>query len=161
MLVFIHIPDNVRPREISVLQTILTKLDLIGFGLFAPAAIQFFMALEYGGNQYAWNSATVIGLFCGAAGTFVVYLVWEYFQGDEAMIPFSMVRQRTVWSSCLVQLFFWGALQLTAYYLPIYFQAIKEASPTMSGAYMLPILISQLICAASSGAAGKRQVILK
>ncbi|KAJ5855942.1 MFS multidrug transporter [Penicillium soppii] len=153
LLVFIHIPDNVRPREISVLQTILTKLDLTGFGLFAPASIQFFMALEYGGNQYAWNSATVIGLFCGAAGTFIVYLVWEYFQGDEAMIPFSMVRQRTVWSSCLVQLFFWGALQLTAYYLPIYFQAIKEASPTMSGAYMLPILVSQLICAVLSGAA--------
>ncbi|KAH8705863.1 putative MFS multidrug transporter [Talaromyces proteolyticus] len=153
LLLFIHIPDNIRPREISVLQTIQTKLDLVGFGFFASASIQFFLALEYGGNQYAWNSATVIGLFGGAAGVFIVYLVWEYFKGDEAMIPYSMVKQRAVWSSCLVQLFFWGALQLNTYYLPIYFQAIKGASPMMSGVYMLPIVISQLIGAALSGPA--------
>lgn len=155
LLVFINIPDTIKPRELSVLQTITTKLDLIGFVLFAPAAIQFFLALDYGGNQYAWNSATVIGLFCGAGGTFIVFLVWEYFKGDEAMIPFSMVRIKAVWSACLVQLFFFGMLQLASYYLPIYFQAVKGATPMLSGVYLLPSIISMLLGAVGSGAAGE------
>ena len=41
----------------------LRKLDLIGFSLFAPAAIQFIFALEWGGIKYSWNSADVL---CGA-----------------------------------------------------------------------------------------------
>ncbi|KAL2013195.1 hypothetical protein VTN00DRAFT_720 [Thermoascus crustaceus] len=139
--------------SLSVLQTITTKLNLIGFILFAPAAIQFFLALDYGGNQYAWNSATVIGLFCGAGGTFIVFLVWEYFKGDEAMIPFSMVRIKAVWSACLVQLFFFGMLQLASYYLPIHFQAAKGATPMLSGVYLLPSIISMLLGAVGSGAA--------
>ncbi|KAL2215069.1 major facilitator superfamily [Thermoascus aurantiacus ATCC 26904] len=152
LLVSINIPDTVRPGELSVFQTITTQLDLVGFALFGPAAIQFFLALDYGGNQYSWNSATVIGLFCGAGGTFIVFLVWEYFKGDEAMIPFSMVRRRAVWSACLVQLFF-GMNNLAAYYLPIYFQAVKGATPMLSGVYMLPSIISQLFGAVVSGAA--------
>jgi hypothetical protein len=152
---FIQIPDNIRPQDVTVLQIILTKLDLIGFALFAPASIQFFLALDYGGNQYAWNSAMVIGLFCGAGSTFIIFLIWEYFKFDDAMIPFSMVKQRAVWSSCLVQLFFASMVQLASYYLPIYFQAVKEASPIMSGVYLLPSIISQLIGAIFSGGAGK------
>ncbi|KAK9319613.1 putative HC-toxin efflux carrier [Lipomyces orientalis] len=151
LLLLIQIPDTVKRREISIFEIIRTKLDLIGFALFAPAAIQFFLALDYGGHQYAWNSATIIGLFCGAGGTFIVFLVWEKFKGDNAMIPFSMFKHRSVWSSCIVILFFFGMLQLASYYLPIYFQSIKDATPMLSGVYMLPSIISQLIGALSSG----------
>lgn len=156
LLVSINIPDTVRPGELSVFQTITIQLDLVGFALFGPAAIQFFLALDYGGNQYSWNSVTVIGLFCGAGGTFIVFLVWEYFKGDEAMIPFSMVRRRAVWSACLVQLFF-GMNNLAAYYLPVYFQAVKGATSMLSSVYMLPSIISQLFGAVVSGAAGECQ----
>lgn len=157
LLFFTRIPDTDKSREISVLQTIWTKLDLIGFALFAPSTIQLLLALDYGGNQYSWNSATVIGLFCGAGGTFIVFLVWEYFKGEEAMVPLSMLKQRGVWSSCFFQLFFFATLQLVIYYLPIYFQAIKGASPMMSGVDLLPSILSQLVGTLFSGVAGQFQ----
>lgn len=153
-LFLVRIPDIDKTREISVLQTILTKLDLIGFTLFAPATIQLLLGLDYGGNKYAWNSATVIGLFCGAGATFIVFLIWEYFKGDEAMLPLSMMKQRGVWSSCLFAFFFFAALQLVIYYLPIYFQGVKGASPMMSGVDLLPNILSQLIGTLISGIAG-------
>lgn len=153
---FIHIPDQIiKPQGRLVLRTVLKDLDLIGFALFAPAAIQFLLALQYGGNQYAWNSATIIGLFCGAGGTFIIFLVWEYRKGDEAMIPFSMVRKRAVWSSCMVMLFTMSMTFCASYYLPIYFQAVKGVSPTMSGVYLLPSILSQLLLAVISGFLGK------
>ena len=67
-----------KPKALSVVRTLPTKLDLIGFAIFAPAAIQLLLAVEYGGDQFAWNSSTVIGLFCGAGATFIVFLAWDY-----------------------------------------------------------------------------------
>lgn len=88
----------------------LRGLDLIGFALFAPAIIQLLLALEWGGTTYPWNSSTVIGLFCGGAATTLVFLTWEYFKGDDAMIPFSMVRRRIFWSSCLTVFFTFASM---------------------------------------------------
>jgi MFS family permease len=155
MLVFLRIPDQVpKPPPLSVIPTLPSKLDLIGFALFAPAAIQLLLALQYGGNQYAWNSSQIIGLFCGAGATFLLFLAWDYYKGDGAMIPFSMARKRTVWASCLVYGFMIAQVFCGSYYLPIYFQGVKGVTPTLSGVYLLPTLLSQLFSAISSGMLG-------
>lgn len=137
----------------------LTKFDLIGFLLFAPAAIQFLLALQFGGNTYAWNSATIIGLFCGAAATFVIFLIWEKHMKDDAMIPFSLIRQRVVWCGCLVGLFLMSSTMVASYYIPIYFQSVKGATPLLSGVYMLPNVITQLIFTVGSGILGKAKPV--
>jgi len=152
LLVFSHVPDQIPKLPfISALRTLLPKLDLIGFALFAPAAIQLLLALQYGGNKFSWNSAQIIGLFCGAAGTFALFLGWEYHKGDEAMVAFSMVKQRIIWSSCLTYGFFLAQLVCVSYYLPIYFQGVKGVSPTLSGVYILPIVLSHVLAGSSSG----------
>lgn len=152
LLLFITVPDRtVKDHDMSWVSIVREKLDLLGFAIFAPAAIQFFLALEWGGTSYPWDSATVIGLFCGAAGTMCLFLGWEYRKGDAAMIPFSMMRNRVVWSSCLVQCFFYGGMLTMSYYLPIYFQAVKGVSPTLSGVYLLPSILSQMALATLSG----------
>ncbi|KAJ6144420.1 hypothetical protein N7470_008315 [Penicillium chermesinum] len=140
-----------KPSISMVIDTVLHKLDLIGFALFAPAAIQLLLALEYGQSSYPWGSATVIGLFCGAAGTFGVFLLWEWRQGDLAMIPLRMVAKRTVWSSCLVMMCLFAVMLGSSYYLPVYFQAVKNDSPLISGVSLLPSILSQLSLAVISG----------
>ena len=130
------------------------RLDPLGFVLFAPATIQFLLALEWGGNRYPWDSATIIGLFGGSAGVYGLFLAWEYRQGDSAMIPFSTVRQTIVWSSCLTMLFLMSSTFVISYYLPIYFQAVKNATPTLSGAYTLPNILSAMLSAIVSGVLG-------
>ncbi|KIM97024.1 hypothetical protein OIDMADRAFT_44464 [Oidiodendron maius Zn] len=154
MLIFVRIPDKIpKPKPMSVIRTLPSKLDLIGFALFAPAAIQLLLALQYGGIKFAWNSRQIIGLFCGAGATFVLFLAWDYYKGDAAMIPYSMVRKRTVWASCLVYGFLMGQLFCVSYYLPIYFQGVKGASPTLSGVYVLPGILSHVISSLGSGLA--------
>ena len=156
----IRIPDRiVKSDSSSKCLSTLKKLDIIGFALFAPAAIQFLLALEWGGSRYAWKSSTIIGLFCGAASTFCVFLAWEYRRGDSAMIPFSMIRRRIVWCSCSVALLFMATLSITSYYMPIYFQAIRNATPTMSGVYILPAILSQIVFATVSGVLGTRLIL--
>jgi len=154
-LIFIHIPDRRPKSEIKTgLPAILHSFDLPGFAIFASAAIMFLLAIEWGGTTYRWGSATVIGLFCGAAGALVVFLLWEHRRGDTAMLPLSMLSQRIVWSSCLTYFFICSNLLVTSFYMAIYFQAVRGTSPTMSGVYLLPSILSQMLFAMFSGVQG-------
>lgn len=156
-LLLITIPDqNIRntDEKTSLLKT-LGKLDLFGFVLFAPSATMVLMALQWGGTKYPWKSATIIGLFCGGFAMALVFLAWEYRVGDKAMIPFSMLRVRAVWASCVANMFFYGTMLIFSYYIPIYFQSVKGVSPALSGVYMLPAIISQMIASVVCGVLGK------
>lgn len=160
LLVLTQIPSrHTKVEGGSTILGTLKRLDLVGFMFFAPAITQALLALEWGGTRYAWNDAVIIGLFSGAAGTLAVFLAWECWMGDKAMVPPSMIRQRIVWSSCLVMFFFFGALLNTVYYLPIYFQAVRDATPTMSGVDLLPMVLAQVITAVVSGVLGKRHLL--
>ncbi|OIW24685.1 hypothetical protein CONLIGDRAFT_657275 [Coniochaeta ligniaria NRRL 30616] len=152
LLVFTRIPDQmVKPKVRDVLPKPHHYLDLIGFAVFSGASIQILLALQWGGVERPWKSATIIGLLVGGAATYVAWGFWNSYKGDSALVPFSLVKQRAVWSAALTQLFIFTNLFISAFFLPIYFQAVKGASPFMAGVYMLPNILSQLITAVTSG----------
>lgn len=160
-ILFIHIPERrVKQTTKRTFRSIFESLDIPGFFLFAPAAIQFLLALEWGGTTYRWGSATVIGLFCGSAATLAVFVAWEHYRGDTAMIPLSMLKRRVVWSSCLTIFFTFSNMLIVTYYIAIYFQAVKGDSPTMSGVSTLPTILSQMIFAVTSGVLGEYLAVL-
>lgn len=149
------IPDvRVAGDKARTAAQILRKLDLVGFVLFTPAVIMLILALEWGGNDYPWGSATIIGLFCGAFGNFLAFLAWEHYVGEEAMIPLSFARRRIIWSSCLNMMCFIGCTFTTAYYFPVYFQAVTDASPMQSGVDMLPQILTSMIVTMVTGILG-------
>ncbi|RYP66871.1 hypothetical protein DL769_005903 [Monosporascus sp. CRB-8-3] len=152
-LLLFRIPEqSQKPPAMSVLPKLHHYLDLVGFCLFAPAVLQLILALQFGGTSHPWNSSQVIGLFCGAAATFIVWLFWNRSKGADALLPQSMVARTAVWTSGLYQAFLMSAVYGAIYFLPIYFQAINNASPMQSGLYLLPTILPQLVVAASSGA---------
>lgn len=109
------------------------------------------LALMWGGNDYAWSSPRVIGLFCGALATFLVWILWNRYLGEDALIPPSMVAKTAVWVSALFQAMLMAAVFGVVYYLPIYFQAVKNVDALLSGVYLLPMIIPQLVFAAAAG----------
>jgi MFS family permease len=157
-LLLIKIPDLIdRSANRPPLRKILRQLDIFGFVLFAPFAVMLVLALQWGGVKFPWDSATIIGLFVGSAGMLFLFGAWETRVGKGAMIPFYMVRQRIIWSSCLTMGCFFGSLLSLTFYLPIYFQTVKGATPGLSGVYLLPTILSMIILAVVSGVLGKRQ----
>lgn len=135
----------------QVLGTAIKSLDLPGFILISPAAVMFLLALQYGGTVHPWNSSVVIGLLVGAAVTFILFLVWEYYQGDGAMVPFAMIRKRIVWSAAGNLFFLLGAILVAEYYLAIYFQTVLDNRPIMSGVHLLPTTLGLVIFTMLSG----------
>ncbi|KAK1590281.1 major facilitator superfamily transporter [Colletotrichum navitas] len=151
LLLLIHIPSKIT-TPLPLLQ-IPGHLDLPGFVLFAPAAVMFLLALQFGGNDYAWDSPVVIGLFVGAGVTAVLFFYWEHRLGDdEAMMPLDLFKNRIIWTSCVAGAASYSVTMVSSYYLPLYFQSVKGATPFQGGRDFLPTILSQLIFAVVSGA---------
>ena len=117
--------------------------------------IQLLLALQFGGNQFAWSSSQIIGLFCGAGVTFIIWLVWNNHKGDEALLPFSIIKRRVVWISGVNYTFLMATLFGASYFLPIYFQAVKGVNAILSGVYLLATVLPQLTSVVLSGFLGK------
>ncbi|KAH6723201.1 major facilitator superfamily transporter [Leptodontidium sp. MPI-SDFR-AT-0119] len=131
----IKIPAVFGTRAIKAKATFLSivlGLDPVDSLLFTAFSIMFLLGL-----QGAERSAALV-LFLGAATTFTVFGVWEYLAKENAMFPYSMLRKRVVWSSCVVVLLFQGCAQ--------------GAAPVWSGLYNSPGIGSQMIVAGVSSA---------
>lgn len=109
------------------------------------------LALMWGGSDYAWSSPQSIGLLCGSVATFLVWIFWNRHLGEDALLPPSMVGKRAVWTSALFQATLMAAVFGAVYYLPIYFQAVKNVDALRSGVYLLPMILPQLVFAAAAG----------
>ncbi|KAL2136481.1 hypothetical protein VTI74DRAFT_3500 [Chaetomium olivicolor] len=152
LLLLFRIPEPVsKPPARQILGTAMKSLDLPGFMLISPAAIMLLLGLQYGGNQYAWDSSVVIGLLVGAGVTFIVFLFWEHRQGDEAMVPFALLTHRIIWSAAGNMFFLMASVLVADFYLAIYFQAVHDDPPLMSGVHMLPATLGIVLFTMLSG----------
>jgi MFS family permease len=153
-----QIPDGKKKRgesnesSTSKFKELVHDMDLKGFVLFAGFSIMIVLALQWGGAKYAWSSATIIGLLVGSGCSLIIFGIQEYRIGDRAMFPWSVVKQTVVWSSSITMFFFFGSQMIGNYYLPIYFQTVRDASPAMSGVYILPSILGTMLMAGVSGA---------
>ncbi|KAK3903976.1 major facilitator superfamily domain-containing protein [Staphylotrichum tortipilum] len=144
-LFFIQVPDQSnKPTTRTLLPRLHRELDLLGFVLISGASTQLLLALSWGGVKHAWGSVSVVGLLTGAAVTALLWLLWNWSQEDDALIPLSLLRVRAVWAGSLTHWFLMVSVFCASYFLPVYFQAVHGASPMMSGVYMLASIVSQL-----------------
>ncbi|KAF7184358.1 hypothetical protein CNMCM7691_005110 [Aspergillus felis] len=153
IMLILRVPEQTtKPPMSSVLVKLPRKLDLLGFALFAIACTMFLTAINWGGATYPWSSAKVIGLLCGSGGILALFITWAIHQGDEALIPPHILQERNLFFGCWISGLQGGATIMVGYYLPLWFQAVKGASPTDSGLMMLPTMISQILGSITSGA---------
>ncbi|KAI2898574.1 hypothetical protein CBS11852_3508 [Aspergillus niger] len=151
LLLFFHPPQNTGAQRVSFLK----QLDLIGCALFIPSIIMVMLALQWGGGEYPWDSATVIGLFIGFAVMIAIFIFWECYMGDQAMIPIVLLRGRSTMLSIAFAFLFLGSFVIPVYYLPEWFQIVKSASPIRSGVMLLPSVCTQVFGSLVSGILAK------
>jgi hypothetical protein len=67
------------------------------------------------------------------------------------MMTLRLIRQRIVYSPCIVSALQMGRGQIFAYYLPVWIQDIKIAFPLMSDVYFMRTIGPQILFAILSG----------
>jgi MFS family permease len=73
------------------------KLDIVGTVLSFAAICCFLLAIQWGGNERPWNSASVIALLCISPIIFLFFIAWERHVGDKAMMPLVLFKRKTQW----------------------------------------------------------------
>lgn len=61
-------------------------MDFVGAILMIGLIISFILALQYGGQTHSWDSSQVIRLLVGFVVLVAVFVLWEIFQKERAMI---------------------------------------------------------------------------
>jgi hypothetical protein len=96
-LFFANEPRKTRPGWRSML----IQMDLVGLSLIVGAVVCYILAMQWGGISKAWNSAAVIGTLV-AFGVFVLlFIVAQWYQGENAMVHSRIIRRRTIAVGCL------------------------------------------------------------
>lgn len=117
------------------------NLDLVGNIIFLGAAVMLFLALELTTQGEPWDTARIIGLLCGFGVVALLFVVWQWWRQDRALIPPAVIMQRSVAASCILAFLIYAALLAHTYFLPIWFQAVLGKSALESGVDMIPYFI--------------------
>ncbi len=144
-LFFVKLPvDSLCNEKLTFAQKV-WRIDLVGFFIFCVAVTLFLLGLQWGGTEYPWNDGRVIApMVLGLVG-FVGLGLWFWWKGEEALIPPRLLNNRINAMITVTSFVQSGATVTSLYWLPIWFQSIKRASPFESGVLILPMIISQLV----------------
>ncbi|KAL4785162.1 major facilitator superfamily-domain-containing protein [Aspergillus varians] len=155
LLCFFHPPQSTTIAPQKTISQRIMELDLIGCVLFVGSIVMVFLALQWGGSEYTWNSATIIGLFVGFAVLILAFIAWQIYRGDAALIPLTLLTDRSILLSIIFAFLFMGSFVVSGYYLPEWFQIVKDMSPMRSGVMLLPSVCTQVFGAIVSGVTAK------
>ena len=110
------------------------------------------LATTWGGNQYDWASAQIVGLGVIALAGLLAFLRAES-RAAEPILPLHLFRNRVVAVTSAIGFVIGFALFGALTYLPLFQQVVRGASPTESGLQLIPVMAGVLIGSIGSGQA--------
>ena len=137
-------------RRTTTLGQALKMMDLGGNILFIGSITAILLGLLMGGVTYPWSSANVVApLVLGVIG-WAAFHVYE--SGiAEPTVPRRLFHHRNAAIGFFLTFETGVFLASPAYFLPLYFQSLKGASPLISGVDTLPLNTLMMPAAALSG----------
>ena len=126
------------------------KIDYLGVLFVALGASGLILATSWGGTQYAWGSATILGLFGGSLICLAIF-VWVEIRAEEPILPMRLFRGRVFSTASILSFIVGFAMMGSITFLPTFLQFVSGASATSSGLRMLPMVIGLLLTAIASG----------
>lgn len=117
------------------------------FGTFSVLAVtlMLLLGLDFGGAIFPWSSPKVICLIVFGAAMIGFFLFSEKRLAKYPLMPLGIFKCQSNIAAFTVGLMNGIVFIAVEYYLPLYFQSAKQASPLRSGILLLPSVVT---CAA-------------
>jgi EmrB/QacA subfamily drug resistance transporter len=126
------------------------KIDYLGAATLAGFATAVVLATSWGGTTYSWSSPVIIGLFAGSLVLLGVWF-WSARHAAEPVLPLRLFKNSVFTVSAAISLAAGFAMFGALSYLPLFLQVVHGVSPTISGVYLLPMVLGLLITSIGSG----------
>jgi EmrB/QacA subfamily drug resistance transporter len=134
------LPRHDRPR----------RLDLLGALLLVAATVLLLLALNWGGIRYPWLSGPVLGLLAASAVLGILFAI-RMRLAPEPLIPPGVLHNPVVRMGTLSAFFGMGTYIGLTIYLPVYFEAVRGLSASLSGLALIPLMAGTVCGATLSG----------
>jgi len=126
------------------------RLDLLGALLLVGATVSLLLALSWGGLRFPWFSAPIAALVAGSL------VLWGLFAirmrlAPEPLIPAGVLHNPVVRMGVLSACFGMGTYIGLTIYLPVYFEAVRGLSASVSGLALIPLMVGTVCGATISG----------
>ena len=126
------------------------KVDYLGGTLLGVAATALILVATWGGTQYAWGSAQIIGLALLTVAAGAGFCVTET-RAAEPMLPLHVFRSGN-FSLSMAMTFLTGLAMFGAMtFLPLYQQTVQGESPTVSGLMLTPMMLGVMVTSIVAG----------
>jgi hypothetical protein len=146
-----RLPPSASGQRLPFMKALM-RLDPIGTTTFVASIICLLIALQWGGAQYAWSSGRIISLLVVFGVSLVVFILTQaLLKPKNATIPPHMFKNRSMVFGAWFAFCQGAAFNLFVFYLPLYFQAIKNASPIASGVDYLPLILINTVAILLAG----------
>ena len=146
---FVLFFPKIRPAAVK------QQLDYLGVATLVLAVVPLLLALSWGGSEYPWGSAQVIGTLVFATVMAVLFIRVES-RAAEPFIPLELFRNRIVAVSTVVLFFTGFAMFAGTIFIPLFFQGVLGSSATNSGAFLTPMMLGMVAGSILSGQALSR-----
>jgi EmrB/QacA subfamily drug resistance transporter len=120
------------------------RIDWLGAGLLAAGITALVLITTWGGNDYAWGSAQIIGLAVLAVASLAAFIVVER-RAAEPVLPLSLFRNINFSLVSGIGFLLGFAMFGAINFLPLYQQTVQGASATNSGVLLLPMMLAAML----------------
>lgn len=127
------------------------KIDYGGMGLNIASTLLLLIPLSGGGVTYAWASPFFIACTVTGAVLAALFVLYEWKFVALPIMPLRLYRAPHGWALYLQTFLIGLAYFGNFFYLPIYFQSVLRYSPLVSGALILPVVITSSFASIASG----------
>ncbi|KAG0293874.1 hypothetical protein BGZ96_002191 [Linnemannia gamsii] len=139
------------PRAKGSLREKLARIDFLGVAALVIGLVLILLPLNWGGNKKEWSDPLIVGLLCAGIAVIIIFCYIEAKVAVEPILPFRMFKNQTnsavFATSLFVGMGFFGIM----FFMPLYFQIVRQESATASGLEMLPLIVGLLVASISSG----------
>ncbi|KAI1316709.1 hypothetical protein EDD11_009598 [Mortierella claussenii] len=140
------------PHTMGSFREKMKRVDFLGSLTLICGLILILLPLNWGGSKYEWNSGIIIGLFCAGFAVLIVFCLIEWKVAAEPIIPFHLFKNRSNSAVFATSLFLGMGFFGVMFFVPLYFQIVRQETATRAGLEMLPLVVGLLISTIGSGA---------
>ena len=126
------------------------KIDFGGAALLVAGVSTLLLALVWGGSEYPWGSATIVGLILGGVVLTAAFSSWEA-RAAEPILPLRLFKDPVVAVSTVLLFLVGFAMFGGIIFLPLFLQIFTGATATTSGLLMLPLMAGLMVTSVASG----------
>jgi EmrB/QacA subfamily drug resistance transporter len=116
------------------------SIDWLGAAVLGAGTTALLLGLVWGGRDYPWMSAEVLGALAAAAVLLTAFAVVER-RVREPILPFALLSNRTVAASVVCMGLVGAAMFGTISFVPLFVQGVIGTSATSSGVVLTPLLL--------------------